>query len=92
MSGIEWFSSPTWQRVGLALLHFLWQGAAVALAMGGMIHLLRLRHGLGRHGLYLAGLVSMAACPIATFLIARGGGDRLGARAGGRLQRWPAVG
>ncbi|KKL09447.1 hypothetical protein LCGC14_2565740, partial [marine sediment metagenome] len=30
MPSLEWFAEPVWRRTAVALLHFLWQGAAVA--------------------------------------------------------------
>ena len=68
MSPMELLSQPIWQRLGWSLLHFLWQALAVAaLTMAG-VRLLNLRHGPQRYAAYLAALLIMAACPVATFL------------------------
>lgn len=39
--GFEWLSPVVTQHVALALLHFLWQGVLVAVAVGGILRLLR---------------------------------------------------
>ncbi len=36
-------SRPQWARLGLTLLHFLWQGALIAVAVEGAAVVLRLR-------------------------------------------------
>lgn len=68
MSAIEFLSQPAWQRLGFALLHFLWQGALIALLTGGLVCVFRLRRGVARYGAYLFGFAVMAACPVATYL------------------------
>ena len=68
MSVIDFFSQPGWQRLGFALLHFLWQGALVALLTAGLLGLLRLRRGVARYRAYLFGFAVMAICPVATYL------------------------
>ena len=68
MSVIDFFSQPGWQRLGFALLHFLWQGALVALLTAGLVGLLRLRRGGARYRAYLLGFAVMAFCPVATYL------------------------
>jgi beta-lactamase regulating signal transducer with metallopeptidase domain len=61
------FSHPLWQRLGLSLLHFLWQGLAVAALLGLALVLLRPRPGRQRYALFLAALIALAACPLVTF-------------------------
>ncbi len=68
MPVIDFFSQPGWQRLGFALLHFLWQGALVALLAAGLVGLLRLRRGVARYRVYLFGFGVMAICPVATYL------------------------
>ena len=46
MSVIDFFSQPGWQRLGFALLHFLWQGTLVALLTASLVGLFRLRRGV----------------------------------------------
>ena len=69
MSAIRFFSAPIWQRLGWTLLHFLWQGLAVAALVWVVVLLFRIRHGTGRYAAYLFALMLMAACPVATFLV-----------------------
>ncbi len=69
MSAIGFFSAPIWQRLGWTLLHFIWQGLAVAALVWLVVLLLRIGHGTGRYAAYLLGLTIMAACPVATFVI-----------------------
>lgn len=68
MSVIDFFSQPGWQRLGFALLHFLWQGALLALVTAGLVGLFRLRRGVARYRAYLLGFAVMAICPVATYL------------------------
>jgi len=58
-------SSPTAQRLGMTLLHLLWQGAAVAVIVAFVAALLR--PGRARYAGYLAGLAAITACPIVTW-------------------------
>ena len=65
---IEWLPQPAAQRVGWTLLHFLWQGAAVAALFALLRNTLRARSAQAR---YLAGCLSlllMAAAPVVTFM------------------------
>ncbi len=68
MPVIDFFAQPGWQRLGFALLHFLWQGALVALMTAGLVGLFRLRRGVARYRAYLLGFAVMAICPVATYL------------------------
>ncbi len=67
MSIVECLSQPFWQRLGLTLVHFLWQGLAVAVLVGVFVRMLRLRHGNARYGAYLLAFIAMIACPVVTF-------------------------
>jgi beta-lactamase regulating signal transducer with metallopeptidase domain len=67
MSAIEFLWEPMWQRVGLALAHFLWQGLLIAVAAGSLVRLL-CRHPTSRYAGYLLALLAMAGCPVVTFL------------------------
>jgi hypothetical protein len=49
MSVVEFFSQPVWHRLSLTLVHFLWQGLAVAVIAYGAVRLLRLRRGNPRY-------------------------------------------
>ncbi len=65
MNALELFAAPAFERLGLALLHFLWQGAAVATLTAHSAGLLR--RGSRRYAAYLVGLVLMALCPVITY-------------------------
>jgi len=64
----ELFSSSVAQRIGWALIHFLWQGAAVALVLAVALWLLRHRSAHARWTVSCAALALMAALPVATAL------------------------
>ncbi|MDH5364872.1 MAG: hypothetical protein OEW82_06915, partial [Dehalococcoidia bacterium] len=68
MAIIEFFSQPFWHRLGLILLHFLWQGLVVAILVTTVIRLFRLSPGNARYAAYLLAFIVMAACPIVTFM------------------------
>ena len=51
---------------GWTLVHFVWQGAAVAAIAGGLMWLLRHRSPQARYAVACAGLVAMLALPIIT--------------------------
>ena len=61
--------SPAVHRLGWALIHFLWQGVAIAIIYVGFDRLLRHLSSHSRYLLGLLSLVTMAACPIATFCV-----------------------
>ena len=69
MSGtlLEAVSQPVWQRVTITLVHFLWQGMAVAMLLSVVIDLFRIRSARTRYVLSLGALVLLAACPLVTF-------------------------
>ncbi|MHC4097501.1 MAG: M56 family metallopeptidase, partial [Planctomycetota bacterium] len=67
MSIVEFLSQPFWQRLGLTLVHFLWQGLAVAVLAGAFVRVFRLKHGNARYGAYLLAFIAMIVCPIVTF-------------------------
>lgn len=62
---------PLWVQLGLTLVHFLWQGALAAMAVGVALWLLRHRTAGGRYVVCGLGLVAMAACPAITLLYIR---------------------
>jgi ankyrin repeat protein/beta-lactamase regulating signal transducer with metallopeptidase domain len=65
MSPIEFLSQPLWLRLGLTLLHFLWQGLLVCC----VIYLAGFGHGTTRYAAYLLAFLVMAACPVVTFFV-----------------------
>ncbi len=56
-------TSPTVVLVGWALLHFLWQGTAVAAALAGAMRLLRGRGANVRYAVACVALLVMLAMP-----------------------------
>lgn len=70
MSAPDLLRDPIWQRLALALLHFVWQGALTALVVGGLICVLRVRRPQVRYAVWLGGLALMALCPAVTFVVA----------------------
>lgn len=69
MSIVEFLSQPLWQRVGLTLVHFLWQGLAVAVLVGVLVRVFRLNHGNARYAVYLLAFIAMMVCPVVTFTV-----------------------
>ncbi len=68
MSIIEFLSQPLWQRLGLTLVHFLWQGLAIAIFIGACVRIFKLSHGNARYIVYLLAFVAMIVCPVVTFI------------------------
>jgi len=66
---IEHLTSPTAQAVSLTLLHFLWQGAAIALGYWVLQTAFGFKSARVRYVSSLVTLVVLAACPIVTFAI-----------------------
>ena len=58
--------------LGRMLLHFLWQGLAVAVVAAVVVRVFGFRHGNARYGAYLAAFVVMIVCPLATFVVLGG--------------------
>ncbi len=69
MSLVEFFSQPVWHRLGLTLVHFLWQGLAVAVIACAAVRVLRLRRGNPRYAAYLLAFAMMAVSPLLTFMV-----------------------
>jgi WD40 repeat protein/beta-lactamase regulating signal transducer with metallopeptidase domain len=70
MNAIEWLGGSLSLRVTIALLHFLWQGLAVAVLVVIAGRLLRQADARLRYGLNVAALLVMAAClPVTCALI-----------------------
>lgn len=66
----ELLALPIFQAIGAALLHFLWQGALVALLVASLSVLLQKRSANVRYLVACAGLASMLVLPLITGLIA----------------------
>lgn len=63
----HWVSPSTLHSLGWALLHFLWQGAALAALAGLLMSLCR--RAQTRYAIALGSLVAMLAAPVATFVL-----------------------
>ena len=68
MSIIEFLSQPLWQRLGLTLVHFLWQGLAIAIFIYACVRVFKLSHGNARYIVYLLAFAAMIVCPVVTFI------------------------
>ncbi len=68
MSAAELSQVPGVQTVAWALLHSLWQGALVALALAGALVLLRRAGAAARHATALIALVALPVLPVMTAL------------------------
>jgi len=69
MSVVEFFSQPVWHRLGLTLVHFLWQGLAVAVIAYAAVRVLSLKRGNPRYAAYLLAFTIIAVCPLITFTV-----------------------
>jgi len=63
---VKWLSPEMMHALGWALLHFLWQGTAIAALAAGAIALCR--RASARYALGVGALVVMLLAPVATFL------------------------
>ena len=67
MNGLETLlANATLQRVGWALLHFLWQGAGAAVLLAGAMWFLRRRSANVKYAVACSGLAFMLVLPAAT--------------------------
>jgi len=64
-------SHPAAARLGFALLHFVWQGAALAFIAAVLLAVLRKASAGARYLGLLIVFGAMAACPVVTFALAR---------------------
>ena len=60
---------PFVETLGWTLLHFVWQGALIALILAALLWLLKNYHPSLRYGLSCASLALMFLCPIITYLV-----------------------
>jgi bla regulator protein blaR1 len=63
----QWLAPDVLRNLGLALSHFVWQGAAIAALAAGAIALAR--KASARYAIGVAALCLMLAAPVATFLV-----------------------
>jgi len=66
----EWMSADVLKAMALTLLHFLWQGAALAALAG--VALAACKRASTRYVIAVAALAAMAVAPVATFVLVRG--------------------
>src|SRR5262245_58890207 len=66
MHAIEWLAQPICRLLTLTLLHFVWQGLAIALLLVVVTDIANLRRATARYACSLAALVAMTACPLFT--------------------------
>ncbi len=69
MFPLDVFGEPVWQRLTWTLLHFLWQGMAVAAVAAISLYVWPVRRTHNRYLIYLTALIGMAACPAVTFMV-----------------------
>jgi beta-lactamase regulating signal transducer with metallopeptidase domain len=70
MSGLQvLLESAAVNRLGWTLLHFVWQGAAVAAVLGLLLALLRRRSAGARYAAACGAMLVLAASPVVTFLL-----------------------
>ena len=62
-------AKPIFQALGWALVHFIWQGAIVAILYAGVAVMLRKRAANVRYSVACAAMLLMLALPIATIFI-----------------------
>ena len=64
---VDALSGPVCQRLTWALVHFVWQGCAIAACVALCLRLLRIRSAQARYALFVGGIVLMAMAPFATY-------------------------
>jgi beta-lactamase regulating signal transducer with metallopeptidase domain len=69
----QWFSADLLRPLGLTLLHFLWQGVAVAALAS--VALALSRRGAVRYVVALVALAAMVAAPVITFAVLQSSGS-----------------
>src|SRR5262245_4022711 len=67
MLPIQWLAQPVGQWLTLTILHFIWQGLAIALFLFVIVQVFDLRQAADRYACSLAALIAMIASPLATF-------------------------
>jgi beta-lactamase regulating signal transducer with metallopeptidase domain len=71
MSGITWIDARAVSALGWTLVHFVWQGTAMAAILAVANGILRRGSPRARYGAALVTLLAMLALPAATFLVVR---------------------
>jgi beta-lactamase regulating signal transducer with metallopeptidase domain len=75
MSPLEVLAQPPWRNVTWVLIHFLWQGAVVALAVAVALRLAESARPQTRYAVCLAGMLFMVLCPVVTLGLAWNAGE-----------------
>lgn len=68
-AAMQFLSQPVAERVGWVLLHFLWQGAAVAALLAAALLVLRNRSPGARYLVACCALIAMLAAPVGTLAL-----------------------
>lgn len=79
MSALSIFEHPDVWTLGWTLLHFVWQGALVALTLAVANACLHRRSARSRYAAASAALLAMLALPVATFVVSRSAPPQPGA-------------
>ncbi|HZN34646.1 MAG TPA: M56 family metallopeptidase [Pirellulaceae bacterium] len=66
MSLVDLLGHPAARLLTLALAHFLWQGALIAVLLAAAVQLLGVRRATSRYACSLAALAAMLICPLVT--------------------------
>src|SRR5260221_2738332 len=66
---MQWFDDPRLIRLGLTLVHFLWQGALLGVAAAILMTWMRGVSSRRRYAVLLTALLGMAIAPVMTFLM-----------------------
>jgi beta-lactamase regulating signal transducer with metallopeptidase domain/protocatechuate 3,4-dioxygenase beta subunit len=69
MFPLDLLGEPVWQRLTWTLLHFLWQGLAVAALVAMFLYVWPVGQAHNRYLIYLSSLIAMAACLLVTFMV-----------------------
>src|SRR3954468_24219751 len=62
-------SSAAVERLGWTLVHFVWEGAAVALVLGVLLAAMRRRSARARYVASCMAMIVLAAAPVVTFVL-----------------------
>ena len=88
----QWTNTPAGEALSRALLHFLWQGAALGVAAAVVLRALRASTAQTRYGIACLFLLAMAAAPLVTWWTLNPGADSIaGSRAVAGVPVQPAV-
>ncbi len=69
MFATEWFALPTSRVITLTLLHFIWQGFAIAFLLLFVVEACRVTRASARYACSLVALICLALTPVATLIL-----------------------